>query len=161
MSSRYIISLFMTAVLVISNMPSIVFAENESTIDEGFYSGNDILFYGVDAASKSGSCTELSVSSTGALTNEPDPWRSLIESTAPTYPSADMRLVVNNQEAQFLILGLGLHRGCSFGRAGMAARTGMGDYIGCVFLKEGAIGRKTVKATPSPAGRFSAMREPP
>ena len=93
MLSRIAVSVLMSAVLVVTGVASPVLAEEGSTIDEGFYSGNDILFYGIDAASKSGSCTELSVGSTGALTNVPDPWRSLIESTAPTYPNADMRLV--------------------------------------------------------------------
>ncbi len=62
--------------------------------DEQFYSGNDILFYGVDAEdASSGSCTETGLGLGGDLSNVPDPWRSLIESTASEYPQADKRLV--------------------------------------------------------------------
>lgn len=70
-----------------------VSAEDNMVFDETKAANNDIQFHrpGSEGTASSGVCT--SVPSSVELTNVPDPWRSLIEKTAPGYPEADMRLV--------------------------------------------------------------------
>lgn len=60
-----------------------------------FRATNDILYF--DESDTTSSCNPstvtISANDSANLANVPDPWRSLILSTAPTYPTADARLV--------------------------------------------------------------------
>lgn len=58
------------------------------------YTDQDVLFYDKSATlTCSQSSLQNSATTAAALQNVPDPWRSLIASTAPKYPTADARLV--------------------------------------------------------------------
>ena len=76
--------------------PASVFAGNDGKLsDEGSRIGNGIYHYNPNDGGSSApveACTVPGVS-TGDLGNVPDPWRSLITSTAPKYPNVDQRLV--------------------------------------------------------------------
>jgi murein DD-endopeptidase MepM/ murein hydrolase activator NlpD len=87
------VHLVLSALLILFAHSNIALAIDEGTQD--FYSSNSILVFDEDA----GACASGPGGGGGAATGQPlptavpEPWRTLIESTAGTYPTADRRLV--------------------------------------------------------------------
>lgn len=88
---RYIHSFIkrtLTASLVLSlTLTHVTFAED----DVPFFSSNDILFYSTET--QPCSLTNTTSASGSLPATIPEPWRTLINSAAPTYPKVDSRLV--------------------------------------------------------------------
>lgn len=90
MKRRFLL-LFLAVFLAITNNSPVfaVLSDEQSRI------GNNIFYYNPNdqlPENPQSSCTSSGVSG-DSLANVPDPWRSLIVSTASKYPTADMRLV--------------------------------------------------------------------
>lgn len=64
---------------------------NAEEVDTTFYSNNDILYYN-PADEGTVACT-TSATNVDSISNVPEPWKSLISSTASKYPDVDPRLV--------------------------------------------------------------------
>jgi len=88
--------LLFLSIALIATRPVGVFATDDGLLsDEQSRIGNGIYFYNPNdqgETTTTGPCTTPGTS-TGELGGVPDPWRSLITSTASTYPDVDMRLV--------------------------------------------------------------------
>lgn len=86
-------TIIFTALLLLVTQPGIAMAFNKSL--ESFYSGNDIGYIDEEAGKCAAAGAAGGAGAAGAPlpTAVPDPWRTLIDATAGTYPTADRRLV--------------------------------------------------------------------